>query len=391
MSNIPLKQDNVGQFFVAEEYNDLTVQIQGVELDAGGSNISRDRESFRKGLASYASISNFYIDSGTANDYVLNPQGAFKTPIDAPSSWNGMLIRFRATNTNTGVSTISLAGLGGGSPINVLNEDGTVLTGGEIVTTRDTFLRYNITLNAFLVLNSSIFKSINTLLTPSKPIILSYVNGTTLNYTSGTFDADDYSGRFSLNAGTINLTGLTTNTSFYIFAIYNPTTNSSTVLQSNSITPTLPSGFTNKRLIFAAVTNSSSQVRPFTMYEDGYIAYNILTQENTITLNATNYQGFYGLTVPLGITHEVRIHAFTTDKKSIWIGDGTQIINIINNIQANFLVAEAPDIGVRIESSMEFNKRTNTNSQIYISTKHANISLVMEFTIFTHGYKIISY
>jgi hypothetical protein len=163
MSNIPLKQDNVGQFFVAEEYNDLTVQIQGVELDAGGSNIPRDRASFRKGLASYASISNFYIDNGTANAYVLNPQGAFKTPIDAPSSWNGMLIRFRATNANTGVATVSLAGLGGGTPINILNEDGTVLTGGEIATTRDTFLRYNITLNAFLVLNSGVWKAVATI------------------------------------------------------------------------------------------------------------------------------------------------------------------------------------------------------------------------------------
>jgi len=93
-----------------------------------------------------------------------------------------------------------------------------------------------------------------------KPIILSYVNTTTLNYTSGTFDADDYSARYSVTAGTINLAtnglnGLDTGSVpadgwLYTYAIYNPTTQISGLIASlSATTPTLPSGFTKKQRI----------------------------------------------------------------------------------------------------------------------------------------------
>jgi hypothetical protein len=163
MSKVILPKTDGGSFMTGAEHTPFLNQVESVITDAGGSLVLSDDIQFRQAINSYASISSFYIDSGLANAYVLNPQGAFKTPIDAPLSWNGMLIRFRATNTNTGIATVSLAGLGGGTPINILNEDGTVLTGGEIATTRDTFLRYNITLNAFLVLNSGLWKAVATI------------------------------------------------------------------------------------------------------------------------------------------------------------------------------------------------------------------------------------
>ena len=122
-------------------------------------------------------------------------------------------------------------------------------------------------------------KEVSTLV--PKQIILSYVNGTTLNYTSGTFDADDYSGRYSVTAGTINLAanglnGLDTGSIpvsawLYIYAIYNPTTKISGAIASlSSTTPTLPSGFTIKRYI-GALKTSVSAIIPFTQVGNVFI------------------------------------------------------------------------------------------------------------------------
>jgi len=152
MPNIPDKTDNTGQYLSATELNPFKNSVQGVITDAGGTLIESDSLQFRQALNSYASIANFYIDTGTATEYVLNPQGAFKTPIDAPTTWNGMLIRFRPTNNNTGVTTLRLAGLNGGLPFNTLREDGTTIQAGDFLITKDAILRYNSTAGAFMLL-----------------------------------------------------------------------------------------------------------------------------------------------------------------------------------------------------------------------------------------------
>ena len=152
MPNIIDKSDSQGQFLTAVELNPFKNSLQNAITDAGGTLIESDSLQFRQALNSYASIANFYIDTGTATEYVLNPQGAFKTPIDAPTTWNGMLIRFRPTNNNTGVTTLRLAGLNGGLPFNTLREDGTTIQAGDFSTTMDAILRYDLTASAFRLL-----------------------------------------------------------------------------------------------------------------------------------------------------------------------------------------------------------------------------------------------
>lgn len=152
MPNIPDKTDNTGQYLSATELNPFKNSVQGVITDAGGTLIESDSLQFRQALNSYASIANFYIDTGTATEYVLNPQGAFKAPIDASTTWNGMLIRFRPTNNNTGIATLRLAGLNGGLPFNILREDGTTIQAGDFSITSDAILRYDSTASAFLLL-----------------------------------------------------------------------------------------------------------------------------------------------------------------------------------------------------------------------------------------------
>lgn len=134
-----------------------------------------------------------------------------------------------------------------------------------------------------------------------KPIIFSYVNATTVSYTSGGFIFDDFTGSALLTAGTLNLAtnglnGLDTgtiavNTWYYLFAIHNPTTNASgTIASLSPTTPVLPSGFTKKKRIkngFLRIT--ISQIQPFTHTQDSWISTNqivIANQSNVI--NYTN-------------------------------------------------------------------------------------------------------
>lgn len=147
----PPKVDGISQMTGAQ-HTPFLQQVESVITDAGGTLIESDSLQFRQALNSYASIANFYIDTGTATEYVLNPQGAFKAPIDASTTWNGMLIRFRPTNNNTGVATLRLAGLNGGLPFNILREDGATIQAGDFSTTGDSILRYDSTASAFLLL-----------------------------------------------------------------------------------------------------------------------------------------------------------------------------------------------------------------------------------------------
>ena len=144
MSNVGTpKTDGLSQM-TGVQHTPFLQQVESLITDAGGTLIESDSIQYRQAVNSYASISDFYIDTGSVNAYVLNPQGNFKTPIDSPANWNGMLIRFRAITTNTATATVNFAGLNGGVPINIVNESENPLSGGEIKTDRDTYLRYNL-------------------------------------------------------------------------------------------------------------------------------------------------------------------------------------------------------------------------------------------------------
>jgi len=62
-----------------------------------------------KAVAEYVSYNGNYGDTGTANSYVLYMPNAMYTPA---AYVDGMLVRFRPLNPNTGASTVNLLGLG---------------------------------------------------------------------------------------------------------------------------------------------------------------------------------------------------------------------------------------------------------------------------------------
>ena len=285
----PPKVDGISQMTGAQ-HTPFLQQVESVITDAGGTLIESDSLQFRQALNSYASISNFYIDTGTATEYVLNLQGAFKAPIDAPTTWNGMLIRFRPTNNNPGVATLRLAGLNGGLPFNTLREDGTAIQEGDFSTTRDAILRYSSTAGAFLLLSTKVQNASQTVAGISylnKQITIS--NNVTdanndIDFTSGTFTFSDYTGMASVGAMTkrldaswtagTNQGGLGTgakevSTWYNCYAIYNPTTQvSDCIFFKSSTSIILPSGFTKYKYLGSIYTNASGNILPFEQDKD---------------------------------------------------------------------------------------------------------------------------
>jgi len=82
--------------------------LYDLKIESGGeTEWIRSQGLFDSDGGGAATGGDYYIDSGTANNYVLTPTGA------APIAYtDGMLIRFLPTNTSTGGSTVNVAGLG---------------------------------------------------------------------------------------------------------------------------------------------------------------------------------------------------------------------------------------------------------------------------------------
>jgi hypothetical protein len=108
-------------------------------------------------------------------------------------------------------------------------------------------------------------------------------NGTDASYdidfTAGNFDFDDQSGQATLsaitkqidaawaegtNAGGLDTGTVAADTFYYLFAIYNPTTQTSDALFSASKTsPTLPSGYTKKKYVGCVLTDGLGNIVGF--------------------------------------------------------------------------------------------------------------------------------
>jgi hypothetical protein len=92
--------------------------------------------------ARYASAGQYFLDSGTANAYVLSPVAPFKAPVDPTLTYFiGMIIRFRAGNANSGASTVNVNSAG---VKNLKKADGTTdLDPNDISALEDSIFGYN--------------------------------------------------------------------------------------------------------------------------------------------------------------------------------------------------------------------------------------------------------
>jgi hypothetical protein len=136
----------------ADEYNNM-VRASKNAIEDSGQTIDATNTQLSEAIANYVGSGNYYTDSGSANTYVLGAIGSFKAPA---SYQDGMEVRFRAGNASTTASTINVAGLG---VKNIKLEDGTTDIATEIVTTKDTVLRYDNTGGVFRLASSTVLSA----------------------------------------------------------------------------------------------------------------------------------------------------------------------------------------------------------------------------------------
>lgn len=94
------------------------------------SQLDADFTSLVNAMNDLANSNNFAIDSGTANAIVLN----FPAGITTNSLTTGLSLEFQCSNDNTGAATLLLQVNSSsiGTAKNIINEDGTALTGAEL-------------------------------------------------------------------------------------------------------------------------------------------------------------------------------------------------------------------------------------------------------------------
>ena len=150
-----LDSKTTGDQLTAAEFIEIPKEIENIIDDTGQTPSSGNLDQLGIGVSEYAASSQWYTDSGAADAYVLSKVGNKQ----APSRYSdGMVVRFRATNNNTGASTINVNGLGSKD---ITREDGSALQAQDISTAKDTLLRYDDSAgDFFLIKNSGIWEEI---------------------------------------------------------------------------------------------------------------------------------------------------------------------------------------------------------------------------------------
>ena len=108
MRDVPIK--NPGDQYTSEEFNQLPLQeLKNAVTDTGITLSTSDFHQLSKSISNYVAGGDYYTDSGVSNAYVLNVIGSKRAPT---IYFDGLRVRFRVGNTNTGASTVNVNGLG---------------------------------------------------------------------------------------------------------------------------------------------------------------------------------------------------------------------------------------------------------------------------------------
>jgi hypothetical protein len=269
MADVPNK--STGDSYTAAEFSQNNSEIRNSISDTGQTPDSGDLFQISKAMSVYAAGGNYFTDGGSANAYVISTVGSKRAPT---AYFDGMMVRFRAANNNTGSSTVNVSALG---VKDIKKADGTTaLSAGDITTAQDAFLRFDLANNVFQLIPFGVQEATPTVKGISylfERIILS--NNSVdpdhdIDFSAGSFSFDDGSGQARASAMTKRLDALwsagsgnggrdagivANNTWYYCFAIYNPTNGAVDFLFSTSpTTPTMPAGYTKKKRVGAIRT-----------------------------------------------------------------------------------------------------------------------------------------
>lgn len=133
--------------------DDLNAFMQGL-IKAAGITVSGNTDTvpvsqILQGLVHQVTTADFMVDSGAADDYVLAPL----TDNYAIDSYeDNMRLRFIPDNTNIGASTVDVSGVGA---VDIVDAQGTALTGGELVAGDTVTLQYDSGLSDFIIAAST--------------------------------------------------------------------------------------------------------------------------------------------------------------------------------------------------------------------------------------------
>lgn len=153
MRNIQTKQDNVGDTLAAAEFNSISNELKNVVTTTGqsldaASGPDTSLNMLGKAMRAYGSAGQFFICGGTANAITLIKSANFQ---EMPSLIDGIIIRWKATLTNTGSVTITLSGL---TTKTLTTASGDALSGGELIANRYSSAVYNSSNNRFELINN---------------------------------------------------------------------------------------------------------------------------------------------------------------------------------------------------------------------------------------------
>lgn len=322
-----------GNTVSADEYNNIVGAPKNL-IENSGQTIDSSNTQLSKAVANYVASGSFYTDSGITNAYVLNTTGSFQAPTEYV---DGMEIRFRTSNTNTGASTINVNGLGAK---NIKNSDGTTdILAGFISNNRDISLRFY---NDSFIPSNEITQA--TTSTSGQSILsnpVTVVNGTDnehdLDFSEGNFEFSDGSGQATITAmtkrfdapwvagtgnGGLDTGSLASDTAYYVYEIYNPTTGISDFIGTTTFdSPTLPSGFTkrSKNIVVDFVTDGSGNIRNgrYIFNDGGYFFY--LPINGVLTVSADGVFTLAEKTINLPIPNNI------FPKLSIFIQSSTSV------------------------------------------------------------------
>ena len=276
-----------GDTLDASEWNQLA-EIDNAIDSSGLTLTTAQTDQLKISMSRYSSGSDFYTDGGSANAYVLTSisHGGGKSFAPAGSGavnyFNGMRVRFRPANNNSGASTINVSSFG---LKDIRKSNGTTaLSGGELTTTRDVILRYDSTNNCFIIQEYDIATTTNQgVAYLNNPITITNnaTNpNTQMDIGAGIVDYDNGSGQLLCQAMTKTLqssgswtagnnqngldTGARANSTWYnIFQIVKNSDNTSDILYSTSRTaPNVPSGYTLVAWIGRMRTDASGNIDP---------------------------------------------------------------------------------------------------------------------------------
>lgn len=124
----------------ATEFNQIPTELEAVQTSSGQTSSDAILNQVSIGVSRYAA-NNFYLDSGTADNYLLTLAASMTNPVSATVGYFiGMTIRFRAGNAGTGgAATVNVNNAG----VKSLKEADGTTNPSSIPTTEDSEYRYD--------------------------------------------------------------------------------------------------------------------------------------------------------------------------------------------------------------------------------------------------------